>query len=55
MSLLRITDESTPADIAEAISHLRARQRIVRDQQVRDEISDAIDEMLDLLPREAGR
>ena len=49
--LLRITDDSTPDEITEAIGHLRTKQRACRDQQMRAEIAEAVDDLLDRLPR----
>lgn len=49
--MLVITDDSTPAEITEAISHLRAKQRLVQVQQVHDELEDDINALLDRLPR----
>lgn len=49
--MLVITEDSTPAEITEAISHLRAKQRLVQVQQVRDELEADINDLLDRLPR----
>lgn len=51
MALLRVTEDSTPSELREAIGHLRAKQRAACDQQVRDELDEAMGELLDRLPR----
>lgn len=51
MTTLRVTDDSTRDELAEAIGHLRARHASVEDQQVRDELAEAIDELLDMWGR----
>lgn len=53
MKILRVTDDSTPAEITEAIGHLRQRQRIVEGVDA-EAIGLAIDDLLDQLPRAAS-
>lgn len=47
--MLLITEDSTRAELTEAIGYLRAKQRLVEDDQVRDDIGVCIDELLDRL------
>lgn len=49
MSIIRVTDDSTPAEITEAISHLRARQSRCNDPDVVLELGETIDGLLDRL------
>lgn len=49
VAVLLITDDSTRADITEAIGYLRAKQRVVFDAEVKAEIQDDIDALLDRL------
>lgn len=48
MRFLRITDDATPDELAEAAYNLRAKQERVKDPVVKAELSAAIDELLDL-------
>jgi hypothetical protein len=45
--VLTITDDSTRADLAEAINHLRAKQRRCVIPSTAAEIADDIDDLLD--------
>lgn len=45
--LLRITDDTTPEELAEAITSLRAKQRLCGIAAERERIGRAIDELLD--------
>lgn len=47
MSVLRITDDATQADIAEAIGHLRDKQRRAELDTTRAEVQTEIDALLD--------
>jgi hypothetical protein len=47
MSLLRITDDTTRPELEEAITSLRAKQRMAGLSADRERIGRAIDEMLD--------
>jgi hypothetical protein len=47
MTLLRITDDSTREEIAEAIGHLRARQRQAVIPSTAAEIGAEIDELIE--------
>jgi hypothetical protein len=46
---LVVTDDATPADICEAITNLRAKQRAACIESTRREIGADVDELLDLL------
>lgn len=48
MHFIRITDDATIDDIAEAACHLRARQVAETDPVVKAWLSDDIDDLLDL-------
>ena len=48
VSLLRITDDSTRSEIAEAITHLRNRQRQATLDATKAEVQVAIDALLDV-------
>jgi len=48
VSLLRITDDSTRAEIAEAITHLRAKQRAAELATTKAEVQVVIDALLDV-------
>ena len=48
MRYLTITDDSTRAEIEEAMVHLRAKQRACCIALIRDEIGEDISELLDL-------
>lgn len=45
--MIVITEDSTRAELEEAIGYLRAKRATVEDQQVRDEITAAMDALLD--------
>lgn len=45
--MIVVTDESSRADLAEAICHLRAKQRAACLAEIRAEVGAAIDELLD--------
>lgn len=47
--MIVVTDDSTPEQIHEAIGYLRDRQRRCELQSVRDELAEAIDDLLDRL------
>lgn len=47
MALLRITDDSTRAEIEEAIGHLRAKQRRAALETTRAEVQTEIDALLE--------
>lgn len=47
--MLTITEDSTNAELQEAITHLRARQRRCQITSTRDEINETINELLDRL------
>ena len=49
MNYLRVTDDTDRAGLEEAITHLRAKQLVAGTEQVRGEIADDIDELLDML------
>lgn len=48
MHFLRITEDSTREDVAEAVTHLRKRQRNETDPVVASWISEDIDDLLEL-------
>jgi hypothetical protein len=52
IGLLVIADDTEPDQVQAAINELRARQRAACIASTRDEIGDAIDELLELLPRD---
>lgn len=49
MRYLTITDDASPDDLREAITHLRAKQRTACIQSTRDELDADINELLDAL------
>lgn len=49
MAILVVNDDSTPAEIREAIGHLRERQRRCQLAETRDSLARAIDDLLELL------
>ena len=48
MRFLRITNDAGPDEIAEAVRHLRAKQERTELAEVRAELSEDIDELVDL-------
>lgn len=56
MRYLRVTDDATREDIAEAIGNLRAKQKACSLAEIREDISADIDELLEMLgTAKAGR
>lgn len=52
IGLLVITDDTEPDQVQAAINELRTRQRAAVIASTRAEIGDAIDDLLELLPRD---
>jgi len=48
MKFIRITDDTSAEQIAEAIRHLRQRQERTESAQVRADVGETIDELVDL-------
>lgn len=51
MRFLVITDDATPADLQQAIMHLRKKQRAACIPSTAAEYAADIDELLEMLPR----
>jgi hypothetical protein len=54
MRYLVITDDASPDDLREAITHLREKQRRACIPSTRDELNADINELLDLLAQESA-
>ena len=48
MKYLRVTDDSTRADLEQAIGRLRAKRQVVRTSEVRHEIGAEVDELIEM-------